>query len=277
MSGATRAPAPLEPAKLPVPDDALRANFGWRYYYSGEFPFSRPAVRHVRQHRIEWAAHLLGAAGGPASRRLLLDVGCGPGEGALIVARALGGFERVVGLDIDPGFGPLFAALARENGAAARYACGSCLALPAAAGSASLVISFEMLEHVPGWRGFFAEAARVLEPGGLLCASTPNPLAVHSLLKRPYARLRGFEALNRAWRRTGDFYERFIPARELRDAAAAAGLEVAAMARGGHVSTVTPEGALPLHRALEAALERRGRLEAVAATTFIVARKPRRA
>ncbi len=269
-----RAPPPLRPLRDPPPDAALRTNFAWRYYYSGEFAFSRPAVRHVRHHRIEWAVHLLRSAGEPASRRLLLDAGCGPGEAGLLVARELGGFAEVLGFDVDRAFGPLQGALARANRATARYACGSALALPVRSGVASVVVSLELLEHVPGWRHVLDEMARVLEPGGLLLVSTPNPTGVHARLKRPYARLRGFGALNRAYRRAGDFFERFVPKGEVVGAARAAGLEIVAAARGGHVFTFTPEALLPLVRAAESALERRGRLSALAVTTYVVARKP---
>lgn len=272
MSG--RAPGRLAALPDPVPDDALRRNFAWRYYYSGEFPFSCAAARHVRHHRIEWAVHLLRAVGGPASRRLLVDVGCGPGEAAVLVARALGGFERVVGFDVDATFGPLLRALAGGNGGTARYVSGSAPALPVRGGAASLVISLELLEHLPARRGVLEEAARVLEPGGLLLASTPNPAGLHSLLKWPYARVRGFAAMNRAYRRAGDFYERFVPLQEVVGAARAAGLETLAAARGGHVFTFAPDALLPLNRAVEGLFERRGWLARLAVTTFVVARKP---
>jgi len=231
-------------------------------------------VHHVRQHRIEWAVHLLRRHGGPAARRLLLDVGCGPGESAFQTALALGGFARVVGIDLGRDFGALFAAFARANGVAARYARASCLDLPVRRGSVDVLVSFEMLEHVPDWGRFLDEAAAALAPGGMLLASTPNPLAVHSLLKWPYQRVRGFAALNRAYRRAGDFYERFLPVRALVERTRGAGLDVLEAAFGGHTFTFTPDGLLPANRAVEGFLERHELLARVAVTTFLLARKP---
>lgn len=218
--------------------------------------------------------HLVRRHGGPPSRRLLLDVGCGPGESALLTARALGGFERVVGLDVGTGFGAVFAAFCRANGATARYTRASCLDLPVRPGSVSLLVSFEMIEHVPEWSRFFGAATAALAPGGMLLVSTPNPLAVHSLLKWPYQRLRGFDALNRAYRRAGDFYERFLPVQALVTRARRAGLELLEVAFGGHTFTFTPDGLLPANRAVEAFLERHDLLPRAAVTTFLLARKP---
>ena len=212
--------------------------------------------------------------GGPRSRRLLLDVGCGPGESALQTARALGGFERVVGIDIGRDFGAVFAAFCHANGVTARYACASCLDLPVRQGSVSLLVSFEMIEHVPEWSRFFGEALAALEPGGMLLVSTPNPLAVHSLLKWPYQRLRGFDAMNRAYRRAGDFYERFLPVPALVGRARQAGLEVLEVAFGGHTFTFTPDWLLPANRAVEGFLERHDLLAHAAVTTFLLARRP---
>lgn len=265
-------PPPLPPALIPGPDANLRDNFAWRYYYSGEFGFGRRAVRHVRHHRLEWAAHLLRAT--PLrSRSLLLDVGCGPGESTVVLHRELGPFRRVVGLDVSDLFGPLYRAVARANGVAADYVRGSCLDLPVAQGRAALIVSFEMVEHVPQWVRFIREAERVLEPGGVLLVSTPNAGGLHALLKRPYRWAKGFERLNRAMKRDGDFYERFLSRDALVTAMAEAGLEVAGLALGCHVLTVTPDRVFPLNLAYERALERRGWLAGAAVTTFVAARK----
>lgn len=128
------------------------------------------------------------------------------GESALLTAQAFGGFQRVVGIDLGKELGAVFQAFSLRNGAAAHYARASCLDLPVRRGSVSLLISLEMIEHVPEWPRFFDEAFAALEPSGLLLVSTPNPLGVHSLLKWPSQRLRGYGAVNRAYRRAGDFY-----------------------------------------------------------------------
>jgi len=268
------APPSLAPAALPVPDEHLRSSFAWRYYYSAESTFSRRAVRHVRHHRIEWAVHLLRGLAPLGSGALLLDVGCGPGESTAILQREVGPFRRIVGLDISDGFGPLYRALTAANGVAAEYVRGTCLALPVADASASLIVSFEMVEHVPEWQRFLRESARALEPGGVLLVSTPHATGLHAWLKRPYRWAKGFERLNRAFREDGDFYERFLPRDELAAGLREAGLEEAGIALGCHTLTRTPDRLLPLNVAYERALESRGWLPGASVTTFIAARRP---
>jgi len=269
-----RAPPQLRRPAAPEPDARLRDNFAWRYYYSGEFGFSRQAVQHLRHHRIEWAVHLLRAAGPLSSHSLLVDVGCGPGESTVVVNRELGPFDRVVGLDVSPLLGPLCVAMAHANGAPARYLRGTCLALPVRDGSAALVVSFEMVEHVPAWIEFLREARRALEPGGLILVSTPHARGFHALLKGPYRWVRGFERLSRAHRKDGEFYERFIPGRELVTGFASAGLRVLDVVRGCHTLTVTPIGLFAMNAAVERALEGADILSAAAVTVFVVAQKP---
>lgn len=268
------APPPLPPVSLPVPDARLRSNFAWRYYYSGEFAFSRRSVRQLRHHRLEWAVHLLKSLALPTSRSLLLDVGCGPGESTVVMQRDLGPFRRAVGLDIAEGFDPLYQAMTAANGVAAEYVRGTCLALPVPDASAALIVSFEMVEHVPDWRLFLREAARAMEPGGALLVSTPNAGGLHAQLKRPYRWVRGFEKMNRARQADGDFYERFLTRDELSAGLVEAGLEPARAALGCHMLTVTPDPLFPFNLAYERVLERRGWLAGSAVTTFAAARKP---
>src|SRR5215472_3924255 len=51
-----------------------------------------------------------------------------------------------------------------------------------------LVVAFEVIEHLEDWRGFLAEARRVLSPSGQLIVSTPNRLY--------YTESRGAEGAN---------------------------------------------------------------------------------
>lgn len=55
--------------------------------------------------------------------------------------------------------------------------------LPYAADSFDFAIAVEVLEHVDGHDRFFAEAARVLKPGGTLLFTTPNILSLKSRLR----------------------------------------------------------------------------------------------
>ncbi|MFI5214400.1 MAG: class I SAM-dependent methyltransferase [Gemmatimonadales bacterium] len=258
---------------MPAVDDPIRRDFAFEYYYTERW--GRAAVRQLRQHRLEWAVALLREHIRPEHRRLLLDVGCGPGEGALTIQRELGPFERVVGLDIDAtnALRGLFRALAAANGSASRFLRGSCYALPIPASSVTTMVSFEMLEHL-GWRDvFLRETRRVLAPGGLMLLSTPNAGGLHDWLKRPLRLLRGYDRLNRAYRAASDFYERFVSHDELAADLRGAGFEVLELTDGCHVLSVVPDWLLPANAALERSLERTGRWSRAAVTTFVIARR----
>lgn len=114
------------------------------------------------------AATLLGLAALP-ERGLLLDVGCGSGQTMGWFAAAHPGW-RTLGLDIAP------------EGLAAARALGtrsvlraSALELPVHAASVDLVVSLDVLQHLPldgGDLRALAEMARVLRPGGHLFVRT---------------------------------------------------------------------------------------------------------
>jgi SAM-dependent methyltransferase len=106
-----------------------------------------------------------------AHGRRVLDAGCGAGYGAAELAESA---LWVVGADI-----------AAEAVAFARQHCrlphlefeqASCTALPHRDGAFDLVVAFEVIEHLPGWRDFLLEARRVLAPTGQFIVSTPNKL-----------------------------------------------------------------------------------------------------
>jgi 2-polyprenyl-3-methyl-5-hydroxy-6-metoxy-1,4-benzoquinol methylase len=112
--------------------------------------------------RYAFAARLL-----PRGR--VLDDGCGAGYGSVILARQ--GLE-VVGVDIDDRtvlhcqkrYSVPSLAFQREDSAN--------LSFPDS--SFDAVVSFEVVEHVPDYSRYVAEAFRVLRPGGTLLISTPN-------------------------------------------------------------------------------------------------------
>ncbi len=264
------APADLPP--LSVPDDpALRSNAAWQYYYAAGAPFARACSKHVRMHRIAWAIHLL--RGLPLDRGgALVDVGCGPGESTMALAGALGPFPRVMGIEISLAAADLFKAFARSSGQPASYVRATCTHLPVRPASASLVVSFEMVEHVANWREFIAEAAVALRPGGFLMVSTPNAGGLHTRLKNLQRRLTGWRAPE--YKHYYDFYEVFIPDAHLREAAVAAGLAVEGLAHGGHVISAAPNWSLAPSRAVEGALESLGWLGGLAVSSFLIARKP---
>jgi len=255
--------------RLPRESASLRRNFTWRYYYSGEFPFSRAAVQHVRWRRFAAAHALLAPYQAPG---LLVDAGCGPGESTVYLAHRLGA-GAALGVDISPDCCWFATELARANQSPARFVVASATRLPVPSAQADLVVSFEMIEHLPNWRTFVAEAARALRPGGLLLLSTPNAFSLHALLKAVYRRIRGFARLNRAWRKDGDFYEAFLPDRMIQRGLEEAGFALLDRRHVAFVLTVQPDWTLRPARTAESVLERTPGLRRLAVTSVLLARK----
>lgn len=109
----------------------------------------------------------------PAS--VVLDVGCGRGAGLLEDAvafrrdlrRLKGRCKKVIGLDVDP-------AAAGNPGLDEFHLLEPDRPWAIEDGTVDVVIADFVLEHVDAPEKFFAEAARVLKPGGVFCARTSN-------------------------------------------------------------------------------------------------------
>lgn len=115
----------------------------------------------------------------------LLDVGCGNGEYLETMSRL--GWEAH-GVDPD---GRASASARRRLGEGAKVFTGTLgnVSLPEAAYDA--VTSRHVIEHTPDPAGFFAEARRILRPGGRLVVTTPNSRSLgHRLFKEHW---RGLE------------------------------------------------------------------------------------
>jgi ubiquinone/menaquinone biosynthesis C-methylase UbiE len=107
----------------------------------------------------------------------VLDAGCGTGYGSAELAQSAG---AVTGLDIAPD--AIEYARASYPLPGLRFIESSCAAVPFPADSFDLVIAFEVIEHLPDFRAFLDESARVLTREGLFIVSSPN--------KRYYAETR---------------------------------------------------------------------------------------
>lgn len=115
------------------------------------------------------------AAISPGER--VLDAGCGLG-GTLAQLQASVSDLELTGLNIDAR--QLQRAAARptsDGGGPIRWVCGDACAMPFAPASFDAVLAVECIFHFPSRDAFFAEAARVLRPGGrlVLCDFVPSP------------------------------------------------------------------------------------------------------
>jgi SAM-dependent methyltransferase len=105
----------------------------------------------------------------PPAGRATLDLGCGEGRGGRWLAEH--GHE-VTGVDGSP----TLAQLARDADGYTEVIVADAAALPLPDASFDLVCAFMSLQDVDDLDGALAEAHRVLEPGGRLCAAVMHPL-----------------------------------------------------------------------------------------------------
>lgn len=151
-------------------EDRLRARSLRRISPSDGMPFTGerfvPSVS--GEIEAEHVSRYLFAASLCAGRRVL-DVACGEGYGAALLAQVA---SEVLGVDVDE----QTVAHAERNYALAglSFRVGSCERIPAADGSFDAVVSFETIEHIEDHAGFLKEVRRVLRPGGLFVCSTPD-------------------------------------------------------------------------------------------------------
>lgn len=122
-----------------------------------------------------WRGSSLGAITEALERRLILDllgdvrgkrvldVGCGDGDLAVELARR---GAMVVGLDASPAMIAAARARAERGAMPVTFATGTAEALPFAPGSFDVVVAVTILCFVADGAPAFAEAARVLRPGG---------------------------------------------------------------------------------------------------------------
>jgi SAM-dependent methyltransferase len=135
--------------------------------FTGErfIPGTRGEIWVEHWHRYHFAARWV------AGKRVL-DVACGEGYGAALLARSA---AHVTGVDLSG------EAIAHARGAYAdlgnvEFLSASCTQIPIAQASIDVAVSFETIEHIAGQGAFLDELARVLKPGGVLILSCPNKL-----------------------------------------------------------------------------------------------------
>ncbi len=104
-----------------------------------------------------------------ATGRDVLDVGCNTGYGTIGFA---GVARRVVGVDVSQT--AIAAAQAIAVDGRPEFLTSDGLSLPFPDASFSLVVAFQVLEHLDDPLAFLRELARVSAPGGIILLTTPN-------------------------------------------------------------------------------------------------------
>lgn len=113
--------------------------------------------------------HRYAVACAMAEGKRVLDIACGEGYGANLLAQTA---AQVVGVDRDAE--TVRHAAAKYRGRNVRFCEGSCTEIPCADGTIDLVASFETIEHIAEHDRFLEELKRVLVPDGLVVISSPD-------------------------------------------------------------------------------------------------------
>ncbi|GIW72802.1 MAG: hypothetical protein KatS3mg102_2344 [Planctomycetota bacterium] len=120
-----------------------------------------------RLYELPVLRRMLARAGVALEGARLLDVGCGAGYETALLWRIFRP-ALLLGLDLMPE--QLARARRAVQGSGARLACADVCRLPLRDGSFDAAFELGILHHVPQWRQALGEIARVVRPGGVLCA-----------------------------------------------------------------------------------------------------------
>ena len=131
----------------------------------------------VQQSGYTWALQQL--KGGDRLR--ILDAACGTGFGTYALAQ---GASTAVGVDLAPD--AIDEARARYLAPGLFYLIMDVAKLAFRSATFDAVISQDTIEHLPDDKGFVAEAARVLSPGGIFIVFTPHREAHTNNPDNPY-------------------------------------------------------------------------------------------
>lgn len=144
-------------------------------------------VQHGSGRVAEWqGAHL----GGMVSHGRVLDIGCGPRPEVSIRLAQTG--REVICADLSIGLVKVAQEVSRIEGLEnLRFVVADAEALPFRSGAFALVVSDDVIEHVPDPERMTAECARVVADDGLVSVSTPNGRALSVWADRARDLLRG--------------------------------------------------------------------------------------
>jgi len=119
----------------------------------------------------------------------VIDLGCGPGTNLFDVADRCADFKGVkwYGLDLNQQEAAMGADRSRwrvreRKMHAVEFLSGDIFHLPLADNSVDVILSSEVVEHLPDPMPALREMARVLKPGGYAMVTTPNPANLPEML-----------------------------------------------------------------------------------------------
>lgn len=195
MTMTADAPLALDPTTFPnlTGPEAEFYEFWWQNIRRSEDPnvmrwleYEEHSVDRARQRfaELERVVALEGAK--------VLEVGCQAGA-ALVALGQLG--ADAVGIDIDAK--AVSAAQLRAKGyqTQLRAEVGTASEMPFSTGEFDIVVSFDVLEHVPDKLAMLHETVRVLRPGGILMLSAPNRFGLKLLAADPHYNRKGITPL----------------------------------------------------------------------------------
>lgn len=111
----------------------------------------------------------------------MLDVACGTGIVARMIAQQLNGQVYVTGLDLSPAMVEVARSAAAEEGAEIEWHVGSAETLPFPDASFDLVVMQQGLQFFPDKAAALREVSRVLAPGGRVTSATWRALSDNPL------------------------------------------------------------------------------------------------
>ena len=147
---------------------ALQELYGEGYFHGTNSGFAKEGYAEIHatwRHWMPWIRDELGEGA------RWLDLGCAFG---FLIEEARGAGFRAFGLDASQY--ALSQVRRHAPSVAGTAVLGNALQLPFANQSFDVVTAFDLVEHVPTPESLLVEAARILRPGGLLIAATPDPL-----------------------------------------------------------------------------------------------------
>jgi len=115
-----------------------------------------------------------------ASKKLVLDAGCGAAHGVYLLASEC---HAVIGIDIS--VAALTCARRYHSRDNIEFLAQDVTNLGFRNETFDVVVSFEVIEHLRNYRAYLHEIRRVLKDGGMLVISTPNKRIMSPGRKRP--------------------------------------------------------------------------------------------